>query len=586
MKIFARALAILLTAALLAGCASSKEPEDGVQSASGGVASAAEHINIKDITITTDGSDTVVTFSLLSGSRGSDYPESRIVSLPEYSVTLLPAPQRVMVTFQNVSFCDYADKGSWATSDFLLGLFQEAPADTNSVSIYLQLSRTAQFTVQEDEGDLILRLTPQTAETASRFYCVSNSFFEHQEGTWPKNIDMTPVLCTDMQNKMLISRPFDTRVDAEEYMGSVSIPLQSALPGNSLSIIELAPGVLPDYTDIDYSIADSKSVVMENGQGRTLPLLLQNGRYLATSPDGSIAFSRKYRPDDAALEQDAYLGAEQLWMLYDGGRVQNMNLPDFYSIGAAQFSADGRYLCLQDISIENSILYVYDFDTGNFWNLGEEGFGNQTSAFAWSDAENILYAMTGNEDSIQMQSCSFLAGDSLQIGAVEEEPGAVGHVGASQGRIYFADSYAGTIYEVGETRTELTSGMDFRLSPDGSLMVVLETSLMQDEQVLTNLKRYDIVTGKSSVIASDLEIASFDFSPGGETVYYTVEDDGTAGYPFSLYAYDVASGENSLIAQCSSGDIAVSPSGVLYLIQFFDGVQNSFYATYQYDLGQ
>ncbi len=585
MKGLIRAIAVLLVAFTLFGCAAREPLENPAQSASGGRADAAEHINLKDINISADADETVVTLSFLSGSRNSDFPETRLLSLPEYRVTQLPSPQRIMITLQNISYCDYEEKDSWALSDFLRGLFQESPADNDSVIIYLQLSREAQFSVEESEGDLIIRLEPSVSQEPSRFYCVTNSFFQHQEGTWPREIDMTPVLCSDLQNKLLISQPFDTRESAESYRDSINTQLQNSLPGNSLNVVELAPGALPDYTNIDYSVAEGKKVLVQQGTPVNLPLLLQNGKYLATAPDGRVAFSRSYKPDEPALQQNAYLNSEKLWILKTDGQVQSLDISEFYMIDSAQFSYDSRYICLLDVSIENRVLYVYDFSTSVLLNLGEEGFGNQTAAFAWSDSENKLYAMTGYDGALQMLSCTF-GEDGINIEAVEEQAGAEGHLGVSQGRLFFADNAAGTIYKIDDTRSEVAPGIDFQISPDGTSMVALETNIAENEQVLTNLKLYDIVTGKYKAILENAEVASFCFSPDGGSIYYTVEEDGTQeAYPYGLYAYNIASGENAQLALCSTGDIAAGKAGVIYLIQFFDDAETGFYATYQYILG-
>ncbi len=580
-------IALLFVAAMLFGCAPAANSDAAMESASGGSALTADKINLKDISISTSANETVVTLSFLSGSRTAGYTESKLLSLPEYSVEQLASPQRIMITLQDISFWDYEQKGFWAFSDFLPGFFQEAPAANDSLVIYLQLSQQAKFTVAESEGNLIIRLQPSQTIAGKHYYCVSNSFYEHQEGTWPQSIAMEPVLCSDLKNKLLISQPFDSLEDAENYRNSISAALQNVLPGNSLNVIELTDGALPDYTDIDFSAAENTKVMMKDGTAISTTLLLQNGRYLATAPSGRIAFARIYRPEEPALQQDEYLTSEKLWILDLSGRVQSVEIPEFYSIASAGFSFDSRYICLLDVSIENSVVYVYDFVTKTFWNLGEEGFGNHATAFVWSDTDDTLYAMTGSDGTLQMRSCKFSEDGTISIQAVEEEPGAEGHLGFSQGRLYFADNYAGVIYQIGETRTEIASGMDFRISSDGATMAVLETSLIDGEQVLTNLKLYDLATGQNSTVAENADIASFAFSPSGNTLYYTdsaVDDNASDEYPYGLFACDTISGEKKLVAMCSTGDVEVGPTGAIYLIQYFGGAENSFYATYQYDL--
>lgn len=589
MKILTCIFALLTAVVLLFGCAVNKETEKPIQSASGGSVNTESNTNLKDIDITAGKHETVVKFSFLSGSRKAGYTESKLLSVPEYKIEQLSSPERIMITLQNISFWDYQQKESWAISDFLPGLFQEAPAADDSLIIYLQLSRAAEFNVEESEGELVIRLKPAETQRGIRYYCVSNSFYEHQEGIWPQSIDMKPVLCSDIKSKLLISKPFDTMEKAESYRDSINAELQRALPGNSISVIELNAGALPDYTDIDLSAAENISVVLKDGEAASTPLLLQNGRYLATAPDGRIAFSRSYRPEEPAL---GYSDFEKLWILDTRGRVKSVDTPEsgmiFNMIDSAGFSYDSRYICLKDVSIEDSVMYVFDFYTNALINLGEEGFGNQTAAFAWSDTGDTLYAMTGYGETLQMLSCTFAEDGSFSIKAVEERPGAIGNLCVSQGTLFFVDSDAKIIYRIGETRTELTKGTDFAVSPQGDVMAVLETSVTGSEQVLTNLKLYDIVTGEYRMIVENADIATFVFSADGSKVYYTDASAGredTGGYEYGLFSYDIDKNEKSPAALCSTGDISADASGFIYLIQYFDEAESSFYATYQYHIG-
>ncbi len=583
-------MAILTAVILLFGCANRNETESPLQSASGGSVNTESNTNLKDINITTDGEETVVKLSFLSGSRKAGSTESKLLSVPEYTVEQLSAPERIKITLQNISFWDYQQKDSWALSDFLLGLFQEAPADNDSLIVYLQLSRAAEFTVEDIEEDLVIRLKPMKAQKTKYYYCITNSFNEHQEGTWPGDIDMTPVLCSDLKNKLLISQPFDTMGDAESFRDSINTVLQRALPGSSLSVVDLEAGTLPDYTDISISAEENKSVVMKDEAYASTPLLLQNGRYLAMAGDGTIVFSRSNRTEETAGAQAGYASSDQLWIMDASGRVKGVSISGtmFNTIDSAQFSADSRYICILDVTIENSVLYVYDLITETLWNLGEEGFGTQTAAFAWSDKQNTLYAMTGHDNILQLLSCTFQEEGSPLIQAVEEEPGAAGRLIVSKGVVYFADSAAAVVYRIGDQRTEITAGIDFEVSPDGNAMAVLETKIIENERVLTNLKLCDIVTGKCLEIVDNAEIVSFGFSSNGSTVYYTdaaIGSEAVDGYRFGLFGYDIASEKNEMLALSATGDIAIGETGDIFLMQFIDEASGSFYTTYQYNLG-
>ena len=578
---------LILTSGLFAGCIPVNDQEAKPHTATGGVASDGKNINLNNIDFAKQNEKTVVTFSLISGNRKAGHPESKLTELPVYEVKLLDQPQRLMIRFDNISFWSYNEKKtSWIFPDYILGLFSEIPADDNSLIIYIQLSKAASFDVTEKDGNLTISLTPTKENKGTKYYCVSNSFYEHQEGRWPDSIDMQPVLCSDLQNKLLISKPFDTREEAEGYMQSIKATLKEALPDAVLSIIEVSKNALPDFvTNIESLQVEGRHVLMIDGVYPKLSVLLDNGRYLDTASDGRIAFSRPYKPDEPVIEQEKYLMSERLWTLDENGRSQSINTSEFFAIQKADFSVDGRYVAILDKSIENRVLYVYNFESKILINLGEEGFGSQTVDFAWSDASNTLFAMTGNDTAKQMKSCKFSDDGSFKIEAVEEQEGAEGRVAVWQGRLFFADSVAGKVYEIGETRREITSGVDIRVQSDSDYLLVLETKPPQDEQVLTSLKLCDINSGVTQYIVQDTVIENFGLMPGGKAYYLdAMANDLAVNYPYGLYEYDVKNGTLEQIASSSTNEFATSASGMLYFIDYLGEVNNAFYATYIYDL--
>ncbi len=577
---------LILMVSLFSGCAPLKQQGGTPQTAQGGVATDAKNINIKDIDVAEQGDDTVVTFSLLSGSRKAGYAESKLTQLPKYQIKMLGQPQRLMISFDNISFWDYEPKDSWATSDLIQGLFREVPANDSSLTIFIQLSRLASFDVKEDEGNLILTLSPGKENEDTKYYCASNAFYEHQEGRWPEAVDMLPVLCSDLQNKLLISQPFDTKEEAQSYMQSIEEPVKKALPDAVLSVIGIGKNALPDFSsDIDYSVVESRDVLMKSGGAVGTSVLLENGRYLDTAPDGRIVFSRAYKPDEPSMQQDNYLMSERLWILDTDGSLQSIDISEFFLIAKAKFSADGRYLAILDSSIENSVLYVYDFTNATLINLGEEGFGSQTADFAWSDMDGTLYAMTGSSETKQMRSCTFAEDGTFQIQAVEELEGAEGSVAVWKGRVFFADKTAGRVYEIGDTRRDLANGVDICAEPDSNKLLVLETQPSSDEQVPTSLKLYDIDTGETVYITQGTDIVDFGFAPGGKVYYLDAKIDNAAeGYAYGLFVYDIAGGSSQEIALSGTDEFATSDSGVLYFIDYLGEVENGFYATFTYNL--
>ena len=572
------ALILLLTAP--AGCA------PAVQSTSGGTAKPADNINLKDIEITTGSDQAVLKLSLIAGSRMAGYPESKLTRLPAYQITAMGQPYRLKITLDDISFWDYEQKSSWDMTGLISGLFREVPADDNSLVIYVQLSQAAQYSVTEDEGNMIVTLTPGTQTGAAAYYCVADAFYEHQEGTWPDDIDMTPMLCTDNQNKLLISQPFLTQAAAESYQKQVTDQLAQSLPDKTVSVIHLEAGMLPDFVaDIDYSSAEGHSVLMKDGLLLDTAVLLNNGRYLATSPDGTIAFCRTYQPGEPAVDQDAYLSTETLWTMDINGRIQNVDTPEFFFIDSADYSKSGRYLAMLDISIENRVLYVYDFVAGVLYNMGEEGLGSQTTSFAWSDIGDTLYAMSG-DGAMQLHICEFAEDGSFKIGGMEEQPGAEGTLAVSGERVFFADTETEKVYEIGGMRYEMGSGVDVKVSPDAKKLLILDTKADDNDQVTTDLKLYDIESDKTVTLVSGAKIDVFCFAGNGK-VYYTDEaapQPAADGYPYGLYACDLDTGSApELVALTSTPNMAASGSK-LYFIEYIGEGNDGFFATYVYDL--
>ncbi len=573
------ALIIVILLLLSASCAAGTD-----HATTGGVEKPAENINLKDINISVQEGETSVTLSLLSGSRVAGYPESTLTQAPVYEITETAQPYRLKIKLEDISFWDYEIKSSWDMSGLVAGLFKEVPANDKSLIVYLQLSQSVEYTVEESEGSLTVRMKPGTHLESPAYYCVTNAFFEHQEGKWPADIDMSPVLCSDQKNVMMISQPFASGAAAESFRQQTADKLAQSLPGKSVSVIQLAEGAMPDYiSDIDYSAAEQRSVLLSDGQLLDTPLLVQNGRFLAVSSQGSVAFSRAYLPSVPSMAQDEYLLSETLWTLESNGRLKNVDTPEFFYIDKAAYSFDGRYLALLDVSIENRVLYVYDFANGKLINMGEEGFGSQTTSFAWSDTQNALYAMSGY-NAMQLMVCTFLEDGRFQMSAVEEYAGSEGSVAVSGNRVFFADSVTAQVYEAGETRRQLTTGVDIKISPDGKKLLVLETKTGQDEQVITSLKLCDVESGSITPIASSGEIIDFCFVQNN-LVYYTDASlaQTVQGYECGLYSYDVDTGAAPQLKALATTPNMSAANGKLYFIDYIGEGESGFYATYVFD---
>ena len=590
-------ITILLLIIILTGCSGDQDQPTEVitpsQTATGGVSDSAENINVKDIDIIQQDGKAVITISLLSGSRENGYPESKLVNLPEYEIVMLDSPERLMITLSDISFWDYKPKESWDFGSFVAGLFREVPSDNNTLILYLQLTSSASFEVEIVDGDLVITLSATVPQKTGGYYCVADAFLEHQEGTWPDSIDMVPVLCSDTTNKLLISKPFANEYDAKSYMEQKNLILESELSTKSISVVYLKQGTLPNYDIKENSITlEDYSVILANDVVVKTPAFIENGKYLDTAPDGRIAFSRSYKPDEPSLVQDMYLLSEKIWIQDTNGRITELGTPEFFTVKQAAFSYDGTKLAILDVSIENSVLYVYDFNDMKQYNLGEEGFGSLTDSFAWSDIDNTLYAMTGSDDrSVQLRSCQFTETDH-NFFTIEEEQGGAGSLAVSQGRIIFADRTAsdgGIIYEIGDTRRQLCTGVDFKVSSDGKTLLVLESYSSGGEERTTNLKLCDISTLQNRYIAQNVEIEKFDFSQNLSKVFYTTSyaQNAVDEYQYEFAVYDIVTGTTDTNTLCTTTDFVVSDQpGIIYFIKEITDTEQNFIAAFKYDLNQ
>lgn len=586
MKFFIKAvLYTLICFIMLSACAPANESEDERREteASGGVYSVAENINLKDISISQRQGEAFITFSFLSGSRKTGYAEKKLTQLPVYEIAVLARPQRIKIKFENISFWDYEITDTNSFPEYVLGIFREVPAQDDSLEIYIQLAKNVSFTPAEEEGSLTLKLAPLELNDDVKYFCVANAFLEHQEGRWPKALDMQPVLCADLTNKLLISQPFDTREEAHEYMRGVLESLEKSLPEKTLNVVALSEGVLPEYSiDVDYSLLENRAVVLKDGAVKNTPLLINNGRYLCAAADGRVAFARSRSFDNKTLDL-GNIFSETLWIRLQNDRIQSVDIPEFFSIKKAAFSADGRYIGILDSFVENSVLYVYDFENQILHNLGEEGFGSFTSDFAWSDTDATVYASSAAFDA-KIISCFFSDGGKI-IDEKKEWPRGEGRLAVSQGRIFFAHSEKEKVYLLDESGKEITRGIDISVSPDGKKLLVLKKETSKGERALTGLKLYDMETGVETAIAGNTDITSFGFSQSGGKVYYTT-DDGSEEFGFALFVYDTLSGNLVKDSLCRTALFfpAAEPATIYFVDYIDDNMGNGFFATFIYDI--
>jgi len=582
---------IILSFSFLA-CKGRKGDEfyDMDEQASGGSPTSEMGMNIKDIDINYFQNQTEIALHIVYGSREEIQSEAIITNLPKYEVFLLDEPYRLGVRLYGIEFVDYIQKSDWALDEHVVGVFRERVAGKDYTTVYFQLNSQVKFRV--DEGDGKIRIVLETEETGKEenHFVMLNAFDEYLEGAFGEDYGLSPVLCADRVNIAMISKPLESFEEAEALLAELSLKIEKSPISKTPYTMTLAGEVLPIMnSDIDVFLPANKKMVIEDNVAKTLPVLIENGKFIAQS-ENMMLYVKPYIPK----EGDAFFAGEELWALTNLDKKAKLDLPPFNFIQGASFSKDGRYIGFIDVSVDSKVLYVYDLQNLILYNLGEEGFGNITSSFVWSEEYSSIYAITGN-DNLQLAKCDFTE-TGIKISAITENTEGEGKIADFGDRIIFADNFAGEhgiIYGIDKKTGKkefLTEGVDFKISPDRANMAVLEYNDFGEESAYVNLKLYSLLDQSETTIVKGGIVESYEFLPTSNTLLYSdgTKSDYTYRFLYSLESYHLNTGVKDFIANMATGEFYLSKfSAESYLIDYYLGDDGRYnYTTYLYKLEQ
>lgn len=605
------ASAILLTV-FLSACSSQEkakeaDPYKGFHSnerlSGGGPVEAA---NARSVSAEAQGETARVTFAFSSGSRISDGSlEKEASGIPAYSVYMLPSPARLVVEFEGLSYWDY-NRDVQLPEEWFHGSFQHMVNGLETVWVYFQLKKDdVAYQVEEhDEGlSIILKEKTHAAQTADNsegaqelnYFAVANAYKDYCSGNISREMDMYPCLTRDGDHIILISGAFDTEQEAKDYRASTIKATENAL-AEQWGVSALRPGSLPAYNEqLDYAAAYALNAARIGGTEQTLPVLLPNGQYLTEVPGGEAhLYARRVGldvdTDDESEGEDSDASAssyDELWMSDKRGSTQKRLIRyEFASIERAVYSPDGRKLAVLERSSEGSHLYIFDTDTYHLIaDLTELGFGSMVSDFTWDNFGGAVYALSGSSG-MQIHMYDFSVPDEGKRYSLVDDKGAdEGDIGYSGGEIFFTQSDMGSssIYRIkpeGGVRKPFATGGKFAVSADGRFMALYRTGAgVEGAFILRSME-----TGEEKEIPCDFPVNELLWSPKADSVYYLEnrlsggegEDSGgeeTADadpYPYTLWVYDVASGESRALADLAGTSITPSPDGSSIYIHYVD----------------
>ncbi|MDP2892302.1 MAG: hypothetical protein Q8O09_04120, partial [Bacillota bacterium] len=545
-------IALLLLPLLLVSCS----PAAGSvmisygQAYSGGEPEEKNNVNIKDISISQQEDDTVVTLYFVYGSRVyADEDEAKMTNVPQYALRCLESPYRIVLDIENIGYWDY-EEHSLAGAGLISGVFRQIPAENRPFSLYLQLNQKAGFSIKEDADKLILTLKGEGVDEGEKYYVYANCFDEYVDGDLPRDIldDFTPVLCDDFSSTVIISRGFGSEDEANAYKDTAEKLLTGTHPGKKMYVAKLAEGQAPAYNDTGEESA--KKVIEMIGRGPTsLPVLMTDGRYLCSTPDGKLMlFARSIQSEISGGTQsgdNADFTMEALWTMDStSGKKARITDMEFYPVMDAEFSPDGSKLAFTTQQEDNAmVLGLYDMTTGDLRELNEEGLGSTVVGFAWGSG-NIIYCMSGEEDALQPMKYDLNMPEGERVSSVEEQQAAATEIVFLNGDLYFNDAVdtKDRIYRLRPDtfkREEFAEGADFKISPDGKWMAIQESAVTPEGEECYNFKIKDIGLGSETVFLENANIYDYCWSADSSTLYFLRDASNAeqSGYPMLLCSY-------------------------------------------------
>ena len=562
----------------------------------GGDKSLETGINLKNIAAEASGEEIQLTLSFVKGSRlaNENTGEAAVMSVPEYSIKVLEDPHRMQISIHGLNYWDYSDDVLSKASGLIYGGFSQMPMGDEPFSLFLQLNSDVEYSVQEKDSQLILTLKAKEQEAeANKVYVLLNAYDEYSEGLIPEDLGFTPTLCDEngAANVAIISKAFSTSKEAEEFRDQVNEALKATMPTKTAYVQELKTDALPTFdAGTDLAQVEKHPVLYSSNKENVLPLVMQNATYACSAPNGNMLFIRTSSPD-ASLDVEM-VTTDALWIVEPTGKKEQLDITQpFYGIAAAAYSKDGQYLAILDITQDQSLLYVYNTQNGELYNLAEEGFGSVTSGFVWDGSENILYGMTGF-DKLQLMQYDLTDGTG-KISTVEEQEGFAGNIGIAGEKLYFAaqnEGEKGTVYAVDttqHTREKLTEGISFAISPDGKYMALCRPRPIVDEVQYVDVVLFNLETKEEKIIMENIVLEKLSFSADSSHIYFTYGLDAPEkeAYPYALVDYAIGSGKLNTVGNLTTPVVMTGTYGNSLFITDNMEVEGTYTPnTYRYDI--
>ncbi|NCB30088.1 MAG: hypothetical protein EOM66_01610 [Clostridia bacterium] len=572
--------------------------------------------NAYSMAIKESGETTSLIFQFKSGSRmsGTDTQKDAVNTLA-YTIWMEENPARLMVRFEDLSYWDY-ERDQPAPAGLVLGSFryalqaaaeeneQEATADNKDGSMYVcfQLAADSAFKAEEHNDSLTITLLAKTnekkekkeAESEASWYLVGDAFRDYCVGKLKGWEAFTPTYAHDLSHIVLVSTPYASDIEAELAKQNLLAqnPMAMAAEWN---VAQALPGALPVYDEeARYVAVYEESVQRRNGQAQPAEVFLADGLYLSAVPHrlgGGTLYSKRIT---RGVGTDSY-SFEQLYVRDAQGADKSLLGYEFATIERAAFSPDGRRLAVLERAAERTNLYIVDVEMREVTaELTQGGFGELVSAICWDSMGSVLFAVSGSGE-MQVHAYDFNVPDETKRHVVVDKNGAnEGYIGFCDGEVYFVQSEMEneTIYRIkpeGGVRKSFHSGSAFALSPNNAFMAISAASGVSTVESANQFFLLDMRNGETKSIPAEFPVYEFLWSQDGSRIYYfedklsgglgeeAGEDAGQAAtdasqdpYPYTLWVYELATGESRQVCDLPGTGISVSQDPARLYFDYFD----------------
>lgn len=552
-------IAIIIIILMLFGCAETDEipisvPTEVVstetpfflstQEISGG--DGLSSLNLADIKIEPlDDNKVKLTLSFMTGS-GTAMVEQQISNgVPNYLISHIEGVDRMVIKLDGISGWTYRIyEDEIQNNNIIKGMLRQEPSGSDSMYLYVSTRDDYTYRVDTNSNKIEITFNHIPENENYKYYIKVNAFLEYQNGVFTHD-DFYPCISNDGVNGVLLSLPFDTLEEAQEYVESNSDNFAETINLNEISVIYLGNNEIPEYNyENQLEQIINTPIGIDIDDEIIGDALITEGRFLSWSnKKQEFVYSKPYTILGSQAG-DVY-SYEEIWLRNE---EQDINLVEqqFTSILSASYSHDDRYVAFIDQNDETRILHVVNTETGELYVPSDSGFGIDTSSFVWSKTDNMLYAITGSHDSKQLLCYDMRDINNLNVCALTEEEYMESSLYVDDEYIYYLradeDSFTTDIIiaslETGQGRT-LMSGNSFMLSSDGKNILI--NDMHSDDVSEYKFYVYNTETKETNSILQSKMIMDYTFSKNDTRVYYTVYKN--AGweeeYPLALYYYDI-----------------------------------------------